>query len=134
LLSPLALVGAALHLPAYAGATVVSLLVPRHGPDVAAATVKILAAIVLVPLTWLVVAAAAFFLFGWRAALFALPAAALCGYVAMRTLEELYDMRGWFKAALLLVRQRHLFLRLLLERRTLHNELKALHGGDDAGR
>ena len=133
LLSPLALVGAALHLPAYVGATVVSLLVPRHGPDVAAATAKILASILLAPLTWLVVSAAAFFLWGWRAALCALPAAALCGYVAMRTLEELYDMRGWFKAALLLLRQRHLFLRLLLERRSLHNELKAL-GDADAGR
>jgi hypothetical protein len=133
LLSPLALIGAALHLPAYVGATVVSLLFPRHGPDVAAATAKILASILLVPLTWLVVSAAALLLFGWRAALLALPFAALCGYVAMRTLEELYDMRGWFKAALLLLRQRHLFLRLLLERRSLHNELKAL-GGDDAGR
>ncbi|HEX7176522.1 MAG TPA: lysophospholipid acyltransferase family protein [Pyrinomonadaceae bacterium] len=132
LLSPLALIGAALHLPAYAGATVLSLLFPRHGPDVAAATAKILASILLVPLTWLVVSAVVLLLWGWRAALFALPAAALCGYVAMRTLEELYDMRGWFKAAFLLLRQRHLFLRLLLERRSLHNELKAL--GDDAGR
>jgi len=133
LLSPLALIGAALHLPAYVGATVLSLLFPRHGPDVAAATAKILASILLVPLTWLVVSAAALLLWGWRAALFALPAAALCGYVAMRTLEELYDMRGWFKAALLLLRQRHLFLRLLLERRSLHNELKAL-GDADTGR
>ena len=132
LLSPLAIIGALLHLPAYVAATVVSKLYPRHGPDVAAATAKVLVAIALVPLTWLAVAGVAFYLWGWRAALAVLPAAALCGYVALKTVEELYDMRGWFKAALLLVRQRRLFLRLLLERRTLHNELKEL-GGDGAG-
>ena len=130
-LSPLALVGALLHLPAYLAATALSKLYPRHGPDVAAATAKILAAVVLVPLTWVTVSGVAFYYRGWRAALAVLPLAALCGYVAMRTVEELYDMRGWFRASVLLVRQRRLFLRLLLERRALHNELRGL--GTDAG-
>jgi 1-acyl-sn-glycerol-3-phosphate acyltransferase len=122
-LSPLALAGALLHLPAYAGATFVSRLFPRHGPDDAGATVKVLASILLVPLTWLVVTAAALLCCGWRAAVVAFPAVILCGYAAMRTLEELYDMRGWFKAAILLVRRRGLFLRLLLERRALLREM-----------
>ena len=129
LLSPLALVGALLHLPAFVASTIASKLYPRHGPDVAAATAKILVAIMLVPLTWLVVAGVIFYLWGWRAGALSLPAAAICGYVALRTFEELYDMRGWFKAAMLLVRQRRVFLRLLLERRTLHNELKELGEG-----
>ena len=127
-LSPLALAGAALHLPAYAGATIVSRLYPLHGPDDATATAKILAAILLVPVTWLAVAAVFFFAWGWRAAVVALPATVVCGYVALRTLEELYDMRGWFKAALLLVRRRGLFLRLLLERRSLLREMGEYEG------
>ncbi len=122
-LSPLAFVGAILHLPAYLGATLVSRLSPRHGPDEAAATAKILMSILLVPLTWLVVAGLAFYIWDWRAALISFPVSVVCGYVAMRTLEELYDMRGWFKAALLLVRRRGLFLRLLLERRALLREM-----------
>jgi hypothetical protein len=32
-------------------------------------------------------------------------------------------MRGWFKALLLLVRRRKLFLRLLIERQALQDEL-----------
>jgi hypothetical protein len=32
-------------------------------------------------------------------------------------------MRGWFRALLLLVRRRKLFLRLLIERRALRDEL-----------
>lgn len=131
LVSPLALAGGLLHLPAYLISTAVARLFPRHGPDDASATFKIVAAIVLMPLTWLVVSAAAFIFWGWRAALVVLPAAVVCGYAAMRTVEELYDMRGWFKAAFLMLRHRHLFLRLLLERRTLHNELREI--GNDGG-
>ena len=46
--------------------------------------------------------------------------------MALRSLEELYDMRGWFKAVLLLARRRHLFLRLLIERQALREELRRL--------
>jgi hypothetical protein len=75
------------------------------------------------PLTWLVVAGLVFYRWRWEAALASLPVSVLCGYVALRSLEELYDMRGWFKAVLLLVRRRKLFLRLFIERRALQFEL-----------
>jgi hypothetical protein len=42
----------------------------------------------------------------------------------MRSLEEWYDLRGWFKALLLLFRRRQLFLRLLIERRDLQDEIQ----------
>ena len=122
-LLPLTLVGAAIHLPAYLVCVLLARLFPRHGVDEIAPTVRILAAILLMPLTWLAVAAYIFFRWRWEAALASLPLTALCGYVAMRSLEELYDMRGWFKALLLLVRRRKLFLRLLIERRALQDEL-----------
>lgn len=129
-LLPLTLAGALLHLPAYLVSTLCSRLFVKHGVDDIAPTVKILVAILLVPLTWLVVALAVYLRAGAWAALAAFPAVILCGYVAMRSLETLYDLRGWFKAALLLLRRRRLFLRLLLERRALQREMRRLIGGD----
>ncbi|HEX8188764.1 MAG TPA: lysophospholipid acyltransferase family protein [Pyrinomonadaceae bacterium] len=126
LLSPLTVVGAALHLPAYLVCTLLARLFPRHGVDEIGPTVKILAAMLFMPLTWLVVSAWAFARWGWRAALLALPLSVVCGYVALRSLEELYDMRGWFKALLLLARRRQLFLRLLIERRALQDEMRRM--------
>jgi 1-acyl-sn-glycerol-3-phosphate acyltransferase len=126
LLLPLTIVGAALHLPAYLVCTLLARLLPRHGVDEIGPTVKILAAMLFMPLTWLVVSAWAFVRWGWQAALVALPLSVLCGYVALRSLEELYDMRGWFKAVLLLVRRRQLFLRLLIERRALRDEMRRM--------
>lgn len=123
LLSPLAIVGAALHYPAYLLCALLARLFPRHGPDEIAPTVKILAALLLMPLTWLIVGGLAFYWWGWRVAFIALPAAVVCGYAAMRTVEALADMRGWFKAVFLLVRRRRLFLRLLVERQALGAEV-----------
>jgi hypothetical protein len=128
---PLTVVGAVLHLPAYLVCTLLARLLPRHGVDEVGPTVKILAAMLFMPLTWLVVSALAFVRWGWQAALAALPLSVLCGYVALRSLEELYDMRGWFKAVLLLVRRRQLFLRLLIERRALQDELRRMETPGD---
>lgn len=126
LLLPLTVVGAVLHLPAYLICTLLARLFPRHGVDEIGPTVKILAAMLFMPLTWLLVSVWAFVRWDWQAALFALPFSILCGYVALRSLEELYDMRGWFKAVLLLVRRRQLFLRLLIERRALQDEMRRM--------
>lgn len=126
LLLPLTVVGAVLHLPAYLLCTLLARLFPRHGVDEIGPTVKILAAMLFMPLTWLVVSVWAFVRWGWQAALVALPLSILCGYVSLRSLEELYDMRGWFKAVLLLVRRRQLFLRLLIERRALQDEMRRM--------
>ena len=125
-LSPLTLVGAVLHLPAYLLCTLLAWLFPRHGVDEIGPTVKILAAMLFMPLTWLGVAGFALARWGWPAALAALPLVVVCGYVALRSLEELYDMRGWFKAVLLLFRRRQLFLRLLIERRALRDEMSRM--------
>jgi glycerol-3-phosphate O-acyltransferase / dihydroxyacetone phosphate acyltransferase len=128
-LSPLAVAGAVLHYPAYLACALLARLFPRHGPDEIAPTVKILAAILFMPLTWLAATGLGFYLRGWRAGLLVLPLSVLCGYVALRSFEELYDLRGWFRAALLLLRRRKLFVRLLLERRELREELSRLGAG-----
>src|SRR5215213_8376755 len=82
LLLPLTIVGAALHLPAYFVCTLPARLFPRHGVDEIGPTVKILAAMLFMPLTWLVVSGFVFMNWGWQAALLALPFSILCGYVA----------------------------------------------------
>ena len=126
LLAPLALAGALIHYPAYLICDLLGRRFRTHGADDIVSTVKILAAIILMPLTWLVVAVLVYFLWGWRAALLALPVTVICGYAAMRCMEELYEMSGWYKAALVLLRRRALFLRLLLERRALRDEIAKL--------
>jgi 1-acyl-sn-glycerol-3-phosphate acyltransferase len=124
LLLPLSIPGALLHLPAFFVCDLLSRFYRRHGVDEIAPTVKILAAIALMPLTWLVVAALSYLWWGWRVALLAFPLSIACGYAAMRSLETLYDMRGWFKGVLVLVGNRRRVLRLFLERRELHQEMK----------
>ncbi|HEX8131095.1 MAG TPA: lysophospholipid acyltransferase family protein [Pyrinomonadaceae bacterium] len=124
LLLPLSIPGALLHLPAFVVCDLLSRFYRRHGVDEIAPTVKILAAMALMPLTWLVVAALCYFRWDWRVALLAFPSAIVCGYAAMRSLETLYDMRGWFKGVLVLVGNRRRVLRLFLERRALHQEMR----------
>ncbi len=124
MLLPLATIGAALHFPAYFLSNALARVYGKHGVDDIVSTVKILAAIVLMPLTWLAVALFTFLLWNWRAAIIALPVTIICGYVAMRFVEEAVDMKGWYKAVLVLLNRRRLFLRLLLERRRLHNEIR----------
>ena len=129
---PLAIVGALIHLPAYLLCVFCARLYAKHGVDDIVSTVKILAAIVVMPLTWLAVSAAIYFLWNWRVALMAFPVSITCGYVALRFIEELSDVQGWYKAVLVLLRQRRLFLRLLLERRSLHHAINRL--GNEAER
>ncbi|HEX8775410.1 MAG TPA: lysophospholipid acyltransferase family protein [Pyrinomonadaceae bacterium] len=126
ILLPWSLAGALLHLPAYLLCGLMARLYRTHGADDIASTVKILAAMLLMPLTWIACTVLAYMYWGWRAALLAFPSVIVCGYAAMRSLEALYDMRGWFKAVLVLLRRRGLFLRLLLERRSLHREIELL--------
>jgi hypothetical protein len=102
------------------------LLFKTHGADDAGSTYKILAACFFMPLTWLLVTGVVFYFFGWQIALISLPLMILCGYVALRISEELVDMTIWLKASWLLLRERGLFLRFLLRRKTLQKEIENL--------
>jgi hypothetical protein len=124
LLAPLALVGAILHAPAYQLCKLVAYLYSRHGDDDIASTVKVLAGMVFVPFTWLVAAAVLYFLSGWQLALASIPFSFLCGYIALYSLEELEEMRGWAKAIWLFLMKKEKFLRLYVERRELREALR----------
>ncbi len=126
LLLPLAIVGALIHSPAYLFSNFIGVIFKTHGADDAGSSYKILAACLFMPLTWLITTGVIFYFFGWQIALACLPLTILCGYIALRVSEELIDMTAWLKASWLLVRERGLFLRLLMRRKKLRKEIENL--------
>ncbi len=126
LLAPLAIIGAVIHSPAYVFSNFIGQLFKTHGADTAGSTYKIVAAMVFMPLTWLIVALFVLYFFGWQLALLSIPLTILGGYVALRSSETLIDMTVWLSSAWLLFRQRGLFLRLLVEREALQKEIGEL--------
>lgn len=125
LISPLSLAGAVLHWPAYRLCGVVAGRFSKHGADDVASTVKVLAGMVFVPLTWLITAGIVFYFFGWEFGLLSIPVSALCGYLAMYSQEELLELQGWARAIWLFLTRREAFLRMFVERRELQQQLQA---------
>jgi len=124
--APLSIVGAIIHSPAYFFSALTGRIFRTHDIDVAGSSSTIVAAIGLMPLTWLIVASIVWYYFGWQIALHSTSVTILCGYLALRSSETLIDMRVWLKAAWLLFRQRALFLRLLVQREGLQKEIGQL--------
>ena len=124
-LSPLAVVGAIVHWPAYRLCGVVADRFSKHGADDVASTVKVLAGMVFIPLTWLITAGAVFYFAGWEWAIASLPVSMLCGYVALFSQEEILELRGWANAIRLFFTRRDAFLRMFVERRELQRRLQA---------
>ena len=123
-LSPLAIIGAIIHSPAYLFSNFIGLIFKNHGADAVGSTYKILAAMAFMPLTWLITSLAVWWFFGWQIALISIPITILCGYIALRSSETLIDLSIWIKSVWLLFRQRGLFLRLLVQRETLQKEIR----------
>jgi len=89
-------------------------------------TVKIISAMLLFPLTWIVSTVVAYVSLGWTAAVLALVVIPFSGYVAIVFFEELdKSVAGVRVLAFFLVRRRF-FVRLLAERKAIRNEIIAL--------
>ena len=129
LLAPLAFAGAVSHFPAYRLAGFLSTKVSGAYEDVVA-TAKIIAALLLFPLTWLAVSVLAWRLAGWRAALLALALAPLSGWVALRFAERFDEFAAGLRALAFFTTERRFFTRLLRERRAIRQEIIAL--GEEA--
>lgn len=125
-----AIIGAVIHSPAYVFSNFIGLMFPKHGVDSAGSTYKIVAAIVLMPLTWTVLALVVTWFWGWQIGLATVPLSAVCGYIALRSSETLIDLTVWARSAWLLFRQRGLFLRLMFEREALNREIGDLIEGE----
>lgn len=125
LLAPLVIVGTVMHFPAYRISAYLAHRETRKSHHDMASTMKAFSGMVLMPLTWLIVAGLVFYFSDWRLALLSVPFSFLCGYVALRALEELSELRGWTKAIGALFLKRERFLRLLAERRDLYQKLNS---------
>jgi hypothetical protein len=123
LLAPFAVFGAVLHFPAYQFGKLTAYSQTKKGYFDMASTMKLLTGLVFMPLTWLIFAGLLYFYFGWLVALVSIPFSFLCGYIALRSLEEIGDLSGWLNAISAFFLKREKFLRLLAERRALFEKV-----------
>jgi glycerol-3-phosphate O-acyltransferase / dihydroxyacetone phosphate acyltransferase len=124
-----ATLGAVTHYPAYRLGGYLSTRFYQDSDDVIS-TIKIISAMLLFPLTWLIAASVTYTFLGWIAALSALVVLPAAGYAAIRFSEELDRFFGGLRAVAFFLRRRRFFVRLIAERKAIRNEILAL--GDEA--
>ena len=120
-----ALIGTIAHYPAYKLGGFLATRISRDSDDVIS-TVKIISALLLFPLTWIVVTVLFYSAFGWLAALAALIVIPFCGYVAIVFFEELDKSVAGVRVLTFFLVRRRFFVRLLAERKAIRNEIIAL--------
>lgn len=130
LLLPAALAGVIVHYPAYRAAGFVATGMAKDAEE-SLASIKVLAAMLLFPLTWAGVAGVVWLGRGPGAAVLTLAVAPLAGYAALIFFERLDQIIGGTRALGLFTFRRWAFLRLLAERHAIRDEIVAL--GRDIG-
>ena len=120
-----ATLGALVHYPAYRLGGYVATKFSKQDDDVVS-TVKILSAMLLFPLTWLLAAAVAYKVGDWRLALAVAALLPLAGYLAIRFFEGLDSFLGGLRALAFFLMRRRFFVRLLAERKAIRNEILSL--------
>ncbi len=120
-----ALLGAIAHYPAYKLGGYLSKRISRDSDDVIS-TVKIISAMLLFPLTWIVIAVLIYLAFGWIFALLAFVVIPLCGYTSIVFFEELDKSVAGVRVLTFFLVKRRFFVRLLAERKAIRNEIIAL--------
>jgi len=120
-----AILGTVIHFPAYRLGGYLATRLSRDSEDVIS-TIKIISALLLFPITWIVVAIAAYVLTSWVGAIAALISIPFCGYVAIIFFEELDRSLGGLRALTFFLFRRRFFVRLLAERKAIRNEILSL--------
>jgi 1-acyl-sn-glycerol-3-phosphate acyltransferase len=120
-----ATLGALVHYPAYRLGGFLATRFSRDDDDVVS-TVKILSAMLLFPVTWLIVVAAGYWLGGWPLALVVAVLIPLAGYLAIRFFEGIDEFMGGVRALAFFLVRRRFFVRLLAERKAIRSEILAL--------
>jgi hypothetical protein len=120
-----AVLGTIAHHPAYKLGGFLAKRISRDSDDVIS-TVKIISAMLLFPLTWLLVAVLIYSYVNWIAALLALVVIPFCGYVAVVFFEELDKSVAGVRVLTFFLVRRRFFVRLLAERKAIRNEIIAL--------
>lgn len=122
---PLALVGTALHYPAY---RLVRWLSGRfsEGSEDMVATIKVLAATLFFPLMWIAAAALVGWSAGWTLGLFAGVAAPICGAAALYFWERFATVGAAARGLLLFTTRRNALARLHADRAAIRAAILAL--------
>jgi len=120
-----ALIGTITHYVAYKLGGFLATRLSRDSDDVIS-TVKIVSAMLLFPLTWLVIAVFVYMTFGWIAALVTLVLIPFCGYIAIVFFEELDKSVAGVRVLMFFLVRRRFFVRLLAERKAIREEIIAL--------
>lgn len=120
-----ALIGTITHYPAYKLGGLLATRFGRDSDDVIS-TIKIISAMLLFPLTWIILAVVAYGLSGWMLAVLALLVIPFCGYVAIVFFEELDKSIAGLRVLMFFLVRRKFFVRLLAERNAIRNEIIAL--------
>jgi ABC-type multidrug transport system fused ATPase/permease subunit len=124
MLAPAAL-GTVAHYPAYRLGGYLATKLSRDSEDIIS-TVKIISAMLLFPLTWVILVVIGYALFGWWAAVLALLIVPVCGYVAIIFFEELDRSIAGIRVLTFFLVRRRFFVRLLAERKAIRNEIISL--------
>lgn len=120
-----ALVGTVAHYPAYRLGGYLATKLSRDSEDIIS-TIKIMSAMLLFPLTWLILTVLGYWLFGWWAALAALLVIPVFGYLAIIFFEELDKSIAGIRVLTFFLVRRRFFVRLLAERKAIRNEIVSL--------
>lgn len=120
-----ALVGTVAHYPAYKLGGFLATRFSRDSDDVIS-TIKIISALLLFPLTWIVLTVLAYVYSGWMLAALTLMVVPVCGYLAIVFFEELDKSIAGLRVLMFFLVRRRFFVRLLAERNAIRNEIVAL--------
>jgi len=120
-----ALIGTITHYPAYKLGGLLATRFSRDSDDVIS-TIKIISAMLLFPLTWIVLIVLAYVFSGWLLAAVVLVVVPVCGYLAIVFYEELDKSIAGLRVLMFFLVRRKFFVRLLAERNAIRNEIVAL--------
>ena len=120
-----ALLGTVAHYPAYRLGGYLATRFSADSEDIIS-TVKILSAMLLFPLTWLILGVVAYFTLGWVCAVLTLIAIPVCGYIAISFYEQLDRSVAGVRVLTFFLVRRRFFVRLLAERKAIRNEIISL--------
>lgn len=120
-----ALLGTVAHYPAYRLGGFLATRFSSDSEDVIS-TIKIISAMLLFPLTWLILAILAYLGGGWVAAVLTLIVVPLCGYLSIGFFEQLDRSIAGIRVLTFFLVKRRFFVRLLAERKAIRNEIISL--------
>lgn len=120
-----AVIGTIAHYPAYKLGGFLATRISRDSDDVIS-TVKIISAMLLFPLTWIILAVLGYVYVGWIAAVLVLLVVPFAGYAAIVFFEELDKSIAGVRVLTFFLVRRRFFVRLLAERNAIRNEIVAL--------